>query len=303
MNRRETSSSAGYASEAYVRRRPHVLLEIASTIIRHKPLGLIGASIILFFGSVAILAPLLAPHSYDLRVGRPFLGPGQEGFLLGTDYVGRDVLTRLMYGARSSLLVGLVTTLLGTGGAAFIGIVSGYAGRGLDLLVQRLVDAVQAFPGLVLILAIISVFGTGLLDLVVTLASLIAAGQSRIVRSATMAVKEEVYIEAARSIGAGPGRIIFRHILPNVFAPIIIIATTTLGGVILIEAALSFLGLGVPPPMPTWGGMLSGRALTAFNQSPWLAVFPGLALTLTVFGFNMLGDALRDVLDPKLRGR
>jgi peptide/nickel transport system permease protein len=186
--------------------------------------------------------------------------------------------------------------------ASFVGITSGYFGGWFDILFQRLVDAWQSFPWLVILLSLIAVLQPGLLTLIVAIGILSASGSSRIIRSATLSVKEHPYVEAARAVGASHTRIILRHILPNVFAVMIIVATIGLGGVILAESALSFLGFGVPPPFPSWGEMLSGSARMYMHRAPWLAIWPGVAISVAVFGFNMLGDALRDVLDPRLRG-
>jgi peptide/nickel transport system permease protein len=192
--------------------------------------------------------------------------------------------------------------LLGNLVAATIGITSGYFRGRYDILVQRLVDAWQAFPYLIIILSLLAVLGPGMLNVILALSILVAAGASRVIRGATLSVVEHPYIEAARAMGAGHVRVIVRHVLPNVTATIVVVSTIGLGGVILAESALSFLGFGIPPPHPSWGSMLSGSGRTYMYSAPWIAIWPGVAISLVVFGFNMLGDALRDVLDPRLRG-
>jgi peptide/nickel transport system permease protein len=221
---------------------------------------------------------------------------------LGTDNLSRDMWSRIVYGARVSITVGFLTIGLAVVLATAIGVSSAYFGGAWDLVVQRVVDAWLSFPYLIIILSIMAVLGPGLGNVVIALAVLIAATNSRVIRGATLGVIQHTYVEAARAMGCGHLRIILRHLLPNVTATIIILATIGLGAVILAESALSFLGFGVPPPHPSWGSMLSGSGRTYMFRAPWMAVWPGVAISLAVFGFNMLGDALRDVLDPRLRG-
>jgi peptide/nickel transport system permease protein len=245
---------------------------------------------------------LLATHPYDqANVRHRLKAPGTQ-FYLGTDNLGRDIYSRIIWGARISVTVGFGAVSLGILLATTVGVTSGYFGGKLDVLVQRLVDAWMAIPGLMFLLSVMAVLGPGLLNIIVALGVLSAANSSRVIRSATLSAKENQFVEAARAVGASHGRIILRYILPNIMAPIIIIATVSLGIVILAEAALSFLGFGVPPPYPSWGEMLSGSGRSYMHKAPWMATWPGVAISLAVFGFNMLGDALRDLLDPRLRG-
>ena len=275
-------------------------LRLTLRFCRRKPLGAIGAVIILVLLVMAVFADRIAPYSYDESVAR--MKPPSARFWMGTDNLGRDIWSRVVYGARISVTVGFATVALATLLATVIGVSSAYVGGAYDILVQRVVDAWISFPALVIILSLLAVLGPGLLNLILALSIIGAAGTSRVIRGAALSVMQNPYVEAARAIGAGHGRILLVYILPNVMATIIIVATIGLGAVILAEAALSFLGFGVPPPYPSWGGMLSGSGRTFMYHAPWMALWPSAAISLAVFGFNMLGDALRDVLDPRLRG-
>ena len=251
---------------------------------------------------IAIIAPLISP--YDPNEIHPeylFESPGGS-LLLGGDFAGRDVLSRLFYGGRISLFVGFVSISIGITAGALMGAVSAYYGGKFDLIVQRFVDAFIAFPGIILALALMAALGSSVFNIIIALIAVLAPSAIRTVRSQALAIKEMDYVLAARAVGAGDGRIIIRHIVPNCLALFIILATINLGYAILVEASLSFLGVGVPPDVPTWGNMLSGLSLTEMSSAWWLVVFPSLFLALAVFGFNLLGDALRDVLDPRLRG-
>jgi peptide/nickel transport system permease protein len=277
-------------------------LEVGLRLIREKPLGLLGACIVLALLGVAVLADVIAPYGYaQTNLLHRFWGPGMEHWL-GTDQLGRDLLSRLIYGTRVSLTVSLGATALGILLATLVGVTSAFFGGRYDLGVQRIVDAWEAIPGLLLLLTIMSLLGPGLYKITAVLGLSFGIQNSRIIRGAVLSVKENAYIEAAQAFGGSNLRLMWRHILPNVAAIIIVIATIGLGNLILIEASLSFLGFGVPPPHPTWGGMLSLQGLSYMYQAPWLAIWPGLALSAAVFGFNMFGDALRDLLDPRLRG-
>jgi len=271
-------------------------------LARRKPLGAFGAVIVVAMLVMAVFAERIAPHAYDETIRGARMKPPSAAYWLGTDNLGRDIWSRIVYGARVSVIVGFATVALGIVVATIIGVSTGYLGGAYDLCVQRIVDAWMSFPYLVIILSVMAVLGPGLLNVVLSLALIIAASSSRVIRGATLSVAEQTYVEAARAAGCRHLRVIARHILPNVMPTIIVLATINLGGVILAESALSFLGFGVPPPFPSWGAMLSGSGRTYMFRAPWMAVWPGVAISLAVFAFNMLGDALRDVLDPRLRG-
>jgi peptide/nickel transport system permease protein len=271
-------------------------------LVREKPLGAFGGVLVLVLMLCAVFAHWIAPYPYDETNVRQRLKPPSAQYYLGTDNLGRDVFSRIIYGARISVTVGFGAVTLSILLATILGVSSGYFGGKVDVLVQRLVDAAMAFPTLVILLSIMAVLGPGLLNVILVLGIVPSANRSRVIRSATLAAKENQYVEAAQAVGASHLRIILCYILPNVMAPIIIVATNALGAVILVEATLSFLGFGVPPPYPSWGEMLSGSGRSYMYKAPWMAIWPGVAISLAVFGFNMLGDALRDLLDPRLRG-
>jgi len=269
---------------------------------RDKPLGAAGAILLALFLACSIFADVIAPYGYnDISPGERLEAPGAAHWF-GTDNLGRDVLSRCLYGAQLSVIIGCSAALLATLISAMIGIVSGYFGGAIDLAVQRVVDAWMSFPDLVVLIVVVSVLGPGMPQIIGTLGLLLGIGGSRIVRSAVVSVREHLYVHAAQSIGAAAPRILWRHVLPNVTAPIIVLLTTRVGTVILAESSLSFLGLGVPPPAPTWGSMLSGSGRTYMFDGPWLALAPGLCLTAVVYATNVFGDALRDLLDPRMRG-
>lgn len=276
-------------------------LEVWVRLVREKPLGAVGAVLVLALLLTAVFADVLAPYNYEDTESAALLGFSLT-HPLGTDNLGRDMLSRIIYGARVSMYVSLGSVAWGGTVAVILGLLTGYVGGKLDLFIQRVVDAWMSFPSLVIVLTLMSILGPGLLQVIFTIGLGFSFGNSRVVRSTVLSVKENLYIDAARAIGASPGRIVLVHVLPNVMAPIIILITLTSGIAILIESSLSFLGFGVPPPHPSWGGMLSGAGREYMYLAPWMAVWPGVAISLAVFGFNMLGDALRDLLDPRLRG-
>ncbi|MFH1485650.1 MAG: ABC transporter permease [Chloroflexota bacterium] len=266
-----------------------------------KPLGASGGLIVAVLVVVAVLAPLVAPYEPNELRQTAILSPPSAEFILGTDDFGRDVFSRIVFGARISLYVGIFSTVFGTTVGAILGLVGGYLGGRTDNIIQRVMDVMMAFPMLVLALAIVAVLGASLNNVIFAIGFPIIPRTARVLRSNALSVKENQYVDAARAMGCGSWRIIFVHILPNCAAPYIVLATAQLGSAILVESSLSFLGLGIPPPHPSWGGMLTGAAQKFVQIAPWMAIYPGIAISLAVFGFNLLGDALRDVLDPRLR--
>ncbi len=267
-----------------------------------KPLGAASGIVVLILILVAIFADILAPYPYDEIHLADILQGSSAQYLLGTDYVGRDFLSRIIYGARLSLTVGLAATAVNVVVAVLVGGTSGFLGGKFDLTVQRFVDAWMAFPGLLLLLTIMSIAGRGLLQIILVLGIAGGIGGSRVLRGAVIDIRENDYFQAAESIGSSKWRTLIRHVLPNIAAPIIVIFSINIGGVIISEASLSFLGFGLPAKIPSWGGMLSREGRQYMEMAPWLALWPGLALTITVYCLNMLGDAVRDLLDPRLRG-
>ncbi len=269
---------------------------------RDKPLGTVGGIVLLLFLVVGIFAPWIAPYDFNEIAPLDRMQGPSWAHWFGTDNLGRDVLSRCIFGAQLSVIIGCSAAALATLISAVVGIVSGYFGGKVDMAVQRVVDAWMSFPDLIVLIVVVSVLGPGMPQIIFTLGLLLGIGGSRIVRSAVVSVREHMYVHAAQSIGAGTLRILWRHVLPNVLPPIIVLFTTRVGSVILAESGLSFLGLGVPPPAPTWGSMLSGSGRTYMFQGPWLALAPGLCLTAVVYATNVFGDALRDLLDPRMRG-
>ncbi len=277
-------------------------VDFFSRLLKEKPLGTFCGMIVLLFMVVALFADVLAPYGYmEVHMEDMLQGPSAQ-YLLGTDHIGRDLFSRLIHGARLSLIVGLAATTLNIVVAVLIGGISGFLGGKLDLAVQRFVDAWMAFPGLLLLLTIMSIVGRGLPQIIVVLGITGGIVGSRTVRGAVIGIKENDYFLAARAVGIPTRQILIRHILPNIMAPLIIIFSINIGGVIVAEASLSFLGFGLPPKVPSWGAMLSQEGRQYMESAPWLALWPGLCLTLVVFSLNMFGDALRDLLDPRLKG-
>ncbi|HEY91131.1 MAG TPA: ABC transporter permease [Dehalococcoidia bacterium] len=271
-------------------------------LVKEKPLGAIGGAIVLVLLFAGIFADVLAPHDYSEVNIYDRLAPPSAEHWLGADQVGRDVLSRIIHGARVSVIIGLAASTLNVTVATIVGTACGFLGGRFDLLVQRFVDAWMCFPGLLLLITVMSIVGQGITQIILVLGIQWGIGGSRITRSAVIAIKDNVYMTAATAVGCSNGRMLLRHILPNIMAPIIIMFSTSIGGVILTEASLSFLGFGLPPDVPSWGGMLSWEGRRYMELAPMLAFWPGFCLSVVVYGMNMLGDAMRDLLDPRLRG-
>ena len=291
--------------EAPVERQPFV--RVSLDLIRRQPLGAAGALIVVIMIAAAVFADIIAPYDPVVNVyDRIHMAPNLENWL-GTDQFGRDILTRIIYGARTALFVGFSCAFVGATTGLVLGVASAYFGGYFDLLFQRVMDVFMSFPLIILALALVAIFGgkveNDVVLVIIAITIPFVPRCARVVRSSALAIREIPYIDAARALGFGHTRIIMRHMVPNVMAPYLIMITAFVGQAILLEASLSYLGLGVQEPTPAWGLMLQGGAEEYAESAPWIAVFPGLAITLSVFGFNLFGDALRDVLDPKLRPR
>ena len=296
------STSANPASAKGRGARRSRLIDFCLRLFKEKPLGAFGAVMCLLFLFTGVFADLIAPFGYNEMNPIDRLKPPSIDYLLGTDQIGRDVFSRIVHGARTSLIIGFSAAFFSIMISSVIGVTTGYFRGKFDFLMQRMVDAWMSFPDLVVVIVAVSVFGPGMWQVILVLSLLYGIAGSRIVRGAVLTVKENDYVHAAESIGVSTLRILLRHILPNIMAPIIVLFTTRLAAVILVEAGLSFLGLGVPPPAPSWGGMLSFEGRSYMFQAPWLAIMPGLAITIVVYNINMFGDAMRDLLDPRMRG-
>jgi len=298
-----SDSGSNQLPEAAAEPKRHPLLvDLLIRLVKEKPLGTVGGVIVLVMFLTGIFADFLAPYGMNEAHLADRLVPPSADYILGTDNLGRDQLTRVIYGARISMIVGLAGASLNVLVAIAIGLISGFLGGKFDLVVQRFVDAFLCFPWLFLILTVMALLGQGMVQVILVLGGVSGIHNSRVIRSAVIAIKENLYVESARAVGCTTTRILGRHILPNIAAPIVIIFTISIGAMILGEATISFLGFGVPPPTPSWGGMLSAEGRRYMLLAPWLAVWPGLALAIAVYGMNMLGDAVRDILDPRLRG-
>ncbi len=283
-------------------RRPGFVRYLGYYLV-HKRLGTLGFSIVVLMLFLAIFAPLIAPFTYqEQNYEAVRVAPNLE-FFFGTDQFGRDVFSRVVHGARISMMVGFLAVIDGTGVGALVGLISGYFMGKLDAIVQRVVDMWMSFPDLILALTIVAVLGNTIPNVILAIAATILPRGVRIIRSSTIAIREMDYTLAARAIGAPDSRIIFRHVLPNTVAPFLIIMSSMFGTAILTEAGLSFLGLGISEPTPSWGRMLTGQATQYMATAPWILIFPGVFLSVTVMGFAFAGDALRDIFDPRQRGR
>ncbi len=271
------------------------------SLLRRQPVGAVGGFIILVMVFMAVFAPWLTSHDHlAINFDKMLTPPGSE-FVLGSDQFGRDILTRLIYGSRTALFVGFICAFIGATTGLVFGVTSAYIGGTFDLVFQRIMDVFQAFPLIIMALAIVAIFGTTLVNVMIAITIPLIPDCARVVRSSALAIRSVPYVDAARANGFSGTRIVLRHIAPNVMAPFLIMFTTFVGQAILLEASLSFLGLGVQEPTPAWGLMLQGGAEEYAESAPWMAIWPGIAISLAVFGINLFGDALRDVLDPRLR--
>ena len=293
------TKAAGATPVARGRRSP--LFEFLSRLRREKPLGAVAGTIVLLMLLIGIFADFLAPYGMNDLNLRDRLPPPSGKYLLGTDHLGRDVLSRIIFSARTSMIIGLSGAAISVVVATLIGM-TGFVGGKLDLIAQRVVDAWMAFPGLLVLITVMSMLGKGALQVIIVLGIVGGIGNSRVARSAVMVIRENMYITAAEAIGCSRSRTIRIHVLPNLMAPMIVIFTINLGWVIVTESALGFLGIGMPPDVATWGGMLSWEGRRYMMQVPGLALWPGFTLSIVVWAINMFGDALRDLLDPRLRG-
>ena len=269
---------------------------------RKKPLGAAGGALVVLMVVTAVFADLLQTHDPIATEAAATLSPPTAEHWLGNDHLGRDIYSRIVHGARVSLIVGVLSTLLGSVLGGIIGLLSGYLGGKIDLVAQRFMDILQGLPLLVLALVMSASLGPSIENVIIAISIPIIPRAARVIRSSVLSIREMQYVEAARALGLSHGRVAFRHVLPNTIGPFIVLCTAQLGSAILVEAALSFLGLGVPEPYPSWGRMLSVSAAEYAQKAPHLVLFPGIAISLAVFGTNLLGDALRDTLDPRLRG-
>jgi peptide/nickel transport system permease protein len=273
------------------------------SLVRRQPLGAAGGLVVLIMLFATVFAEVLSPYDPEMISFENMLVAPNADFWMGTDAFGRDILTRIIYGARTALFVGFTAAFIGSTLGLILGVASAYFGGFFDLVVQRLVDILMAFPLIVLALAVVATLGAGTVNVVIAITIPFIPQCARVVRSSALAIREIPYVDAARALGFSHSRIILRHMVPNVMAPYLIMVTTFVGHAILLEASLSYLGLGVQEPTAAWGLMLQGGAEEFAESAPWVPIFPGLAITLAVFGFNLFGDALRDLLDPRLRAR
>jgi len=282
--------------------RRSIWQKIASFCVR-EPMGTFGLFLVLLMAFAAVSADWLAPYDPTSNDFGAMTEPPSWDHLLGTDPFGRDVFSRILFGAQTAMIVGFACALIGGLVGLVIGVASAYFGGWFDLVLQRVLDVLMAFPLIILALAVVAIFGTGVENVIIAITIPLVPRCARIVRASALAIREVPYVDAARACGFGHWRIIMRHMIPNVMAPFLIVITAFVGQAILAEASLSYLGLGVQEPTPAWGLMLQGGAEEFASTAPWIAIFPGLAIALTVFGISLFGDALRDALDPKLRSR
>jgi len=297
-----TEVSSPFSGSQLEEKRQSGLILFLKRLVREQPMGTFGAVIVLVMVFVAIFADLIAPYDYqEIHIGDRLAAPGAE-YILGADPLGRDVFSRIVFGARISLYVGLGASAINVLFAVLVGVPSGYIGGKTDLVVQRFVDAMLSFPGLILLITVMSLVGRGLTQVIVVMGILGGIGWIRVMRAAVIGIRENVFFEAATSIGATVPYMLKQHVLPNIMPVMIVAFSVSVAGNILAEASLSFLGVGIPPPHPSWGRMLSLEGRAYMYEATWLAIWPGVALSVAVYGVNMLGDAIRDLIDPRLRG-
>ena len=299
-NSRVRAASPELLDEHGLRPAPSVM-QRALAIIRTYPLGVTSGVVLVLFTVAAVAAPLLAPYQPTefLSVG-PLAGPSPDAWL-GTDQIGRDLFTRILYGARTSLLIATSATVAGMALGGVLGLLSGYAGGALDMVLQRAMDVMDAIPALILAILLVALLGPSSVNVAVAVGVVLVPGANRVARSVTLGSRQLTYVEAANALGASPWRVMLRHLAPGLLPALVILAASAFGGAIVTEASLSFLGLGPPPPTPTWGQMLSGDVRQYFITDPWLAIVPGVAITVAVLCASLGGDALRDALDPRLK--
>ncbi len=292
------NSSIVHVSE---KKKRSSMFNFVKRLVKEKPMGTVGAAITLLLLLIGIFADFLAPYGMNQPTADLLARPSLK-YWLGTDNLGRDLLSRIIFGARISVVVGLGGATISVALSTFLGILCGYIGGTFDLLVQRFVDAWMCIPSLILMMVLISIIGPGIWQVIVVMGLCFGISGSRIIRGATISTKENVYLQAAQAIGCSTSRILTRHILPNIMPSLIVVFSTVVPMVILVEASLSYLGFGIPPPTPSWGSMISGSARDYMFLAPRLVIWPGLFLSIVVYGVNMFGDALRDLFDPRLRG-
>jgi peptide/nickel transport system permease protein len=295
------TGAAVFADDSYV--APRGIVATTIRFLRRQPVGTIGIVIVVVFGLCGIFADWIAPYNPTSNDFTAMTEPPSLAHWLGTDQLGRDILSRILFGARTAFIVGMTSAVVGGFSGLVLGVGSAYFGGRIDLFLQRILDIVMSFPLIIMALAVVSIFGTGVQNVIIAITIPLIPRCSRVVRSSALAIREVPYVDAARALGYGHCRIILGHMVPNVMAPFLIMLTSFVGQAILAEASLSYLGLGVQEPVAAWGLMLQGGAEEYASTAPWIAVFPGVAIMLTVFGINLFGDALRDELDPKMRDR
>jgi len=292
-------SSSGRVAET---KKHFALVNFFIRLVKEKPLGTVGGVITLLLLFTGIFADFLAPYGESETHMVDMLAAPSARYWLGADNLGRDILSCVIFGARVSVIIGLAASTIATILSLIIGMLCGYIGGKLDLIVQRFVDTIMCIPQLILMMVLMSIIGPGMLQLILGLGVMWGIVGSRHIRGAVIGIKENVYVAAAEAIGCSTTRMLTRHILPNIMAPTIVLFSMRVPNVILVEASLSFLGFGIPPPTPSWGGMLGGSGRDYMFQAPWMVIWPGLALSTVVYGVNIFGDAVRDILDPRLRG-